>query len=419
MSAVSMPHFFRFTYHFITRTIMSAKNSLSAALSFLSALILLSCGQTVKLEPQQQLGEGVYKVKDLVIYRDSNYFSSFPSVVKTDDGEYLVAFRRAPERALFGEKVNFHVDANAYYAMVRSKNGLDWSDAKVFFAHPFGGIQDPCMIKLNNGDILCEGYLWSHFREDGLANLKEPYSLAQDDHVFAGGFFLRSKDNGNTWEGPFNPPASAGEIKGSPFGGPMPAYNRGALCQGANGNLYWAVASDGVLNPHRSSNHLFVSSDNGETWTEKGVIASDPDVTFNEASMYETPAGDLVTFIRTDNFGDQACIARSKDGGETFTWQSMGFQGHPLNALRLPDNRVLLTYGYRHEPYGIRARILNAECTDFETAPEYVLRDDGAGFDLGYSWPVLMDDNHVLVVYYMSFKDDPTRQIQGTILQID
>ena len=42
--------------------------------------------------------------------------------------------------------------------------------------------------------------------------------------------------------------------------------------------------------------------------------------------------------------------------------------------MRLPDNRVLLTYGYRHEPCGVRARILNAECTDFATAPEIIIR---------------------------------------------
>ena len=95
----------------------------------------------------------------------------------------------------------------------------------------------------------------------------------------------------------------------------------------------------------------------------------------------------------------------------------MGFQGHPLNALRLPDNRVLLTYGYRHKPFGIRARILNAECTDFATAPEIILRDDGGNSDLGYTWPVLMDGNRVLVTYYFN-KADGTRQIAGTILEI-
>ena len=80
----------------------------------------------------------------------------------------------------------------------------------------------------------------------------------------------------------------------------------------------------------------------------------------------------------------------------------MGFQGHPLNALRLPDNRVLLTYGYRHKPHGIRARILNPECKDFDTASEIVLRDDGDNGDIGYTWPVQLDNSRVLVIYYFN-----------------
>lgn len=32
--------------------------------------------------------------------------------------------------------------------------------------------------------------------------------------------------------------------------------------------------------------------------------------------MYETPNGDLIAFMRSEAFGDQACIARSIDGGK-------------------------------------------------------------------------------------------------------
>ncbi|MEZ4968980.1 MAG: hypothetical protein R2814_04835 [Flavobacteriaceae bacterium] len=96
----------------------------------------------------------------------------------------------------------------------------------------------------------------------------------------------------------------------------------------------------------------------------------------------------------------------------------MGFQGHPLNALRLKDNRVLLTYGYRHKPYGIRARILNPECTDFATAPEIVLREDGGSTDIGYTWTTQLKDNRVLVIYYFN-QDNGPRYIAGTILEIE
>ena len=142
-------------------------------------------------------------------------------------------------------------------------------------------------------------------------------------------------------------------------------------------------------------------------------------MTFNEASVYETPRGDLVAFLRTAGLDDHACIARSTDGGKTFQpWQDMGWQGHPLQATRLPDQRVLLVYGYRHKPYGVRARILNAECTDFATAPEIVLRDDGGTTDVGYPWAVVLEGRRVLVTYYINLANG-TRHIAGTILETD
>jgi hypothetical protein len=72
-------------------------------------------------------------------------------------------------------------------------------------------------------------------------------------------------------------------------------------------------------------------------------------------------------------------------------------------------------YGYRHKPYGIRARILDAECTNAATAEEIVLRDDGGSGDIGYPWAAMMKDGRALVAYYLN-QDDGTRHIAGTIL---
>lgn len=80
----------------------------------------------------------------------------------------------------------------------------------------------------------------------------------------------------------------------------------------------------------------------------------------------------------------------------------------------------MLTYGYRHEPCGVRARILNAECTDFATAPEIIIRDDADDGDVGYTWAVQLDEKRVLVVYYINFdRAKGTRHIQGSILEIE
>jgi sialidase-1 len=161
-----------------------------------------------------------------------------------------------------------------------------------------------------------------------------------------------------------------------------------------------------------------ISTDRGVTWQYSCPIASDPKIEFNETSMYETPKGDLVAFVRTANFNDHTVIARSADGGKSFArWQDAGFQGHPHHALRLPDNRVWLVYGYRHAPYGIRARVLNAECTDFPAAPEIVLRDDGGNGDLGYPWSATLPGGKVLSVYYFN-RGDGTRSIAGTMVAL-
>jgi hypothetical protein len=112
-------------------------------------------------------------------------------------------------------------------------------------------------------------------------------------------------------------------------------------------------------------------------------------------------------------------VARSSDHGKSFQkWQDMGFQGNPFYALRLPDSRALLVYGYRHPPFGIRARVLDPEGTNIATAPEVVLREDGGGVDLGYPWATMISPDRALVVYYFNRADGP-RTIEGTVVQVE
>jgi len=203
------------------------------------------------------------------------------------------------------------------------------------------------------------------------------------------------------------------------FGQRIPAYNRGAMCESSDGRLYWPVAASAPDNIARTEVHLMISSDKGATWTYSAPIARDPKAAFNETSMYETPKGDLIAFLRTAGLNDSLCVARSKDRGKTFQpWEQIAFQGHPFHAMRLPDGRALLVYGYRHKPFGIRARVLDAECADIAGAPEVILRDDGGGVDLGYPWAAMIAKNRALVTYYFNKADGP-RTIEGTLVQID
>lgn len=362
----------------------------------------------------------VTKVRDLVIYQDEKFYSAFPSVVRRPDGELLVAFRRAPARRALGETKESHVDPNSQLVLVRSRDsGATWSgEPELIYAHAFGGSQDPCLLQLRDGTLLCASYGWAFVQPEAVAKLKPPLFETRLGVLFLGGYLLRSTDGGRAWQGPIYPPSIAPETRVDPHGRQLPAYNRGALCEGADGRISWAVAATDSATERRTSVHLLTSDDRGTTWRYSTPVAVDAKVTFNETSLHQTPRGDLVAFLRTANFDDHACLARSTDGGKTFQpWQDMGFKGHPLQALPLPDGRVLLTYGYRHKPFGIRARVLNAECTDFATAPEIVLRTDGGTTDIGYTWAVNLDANRVLVVYYFNVADG-LRHIAGTILEI-
>ena len=368
-----------------------------------------------------ELVPGVRKVSDTVIYQENRFYSTFPSVVKRPDGELLVAFRRAPSRVALREKTESHIDPNSYLVLVRSRDGgTTWTkEPELIYAHAFGGSQDPCLLQLRDGTLLCSSYGWAVLKPEAVPLLGPRVNQNRPGTVFLGGYLVRSTDGARSWQGPIYPPHIPPEINHDPYGRPLPAYNRGAMYEGANGRIFWVVAAMDSDPPRKTSNHLLVSDDRGTTWRYSAPVAVDAKVVFNEASAYVTPKGDVVAFLRTANFEDQACIARSTDGGKTFQpWQGMGFKGHPLQATRLPDQRVLLVYGYRHKPYGIRARILNAECTDYATAPEIVLREDGGTTDIGYPWSVVVDARRVLVVYYFNLANGP-RHIAGTMLEID
>lgn len=390
--------------------------------AMITGLLCIFVSLTVSVSSYGFQGEAepdLRKVKDVIIYEAPAFYCAFPSVIKRPNGELIVAFRRAPDRRMLGEERYTHTDPNSYLVLVRSKDkGLTWTnEPELIYAHAFGGSQDPCLLQLRDKTLLCTSYGWTLVKPEVKSSLTFPVGFS-GDFIFLGGYILRSENAGKTWKGPYYPPAIPSERRFNALGEPLPAYNRGSLYEARNGHILWVVASSDPETQTRTETHLIVSEDKGLTWKYSCPVARDEKATFNETSVYETPEGDIVAFLRTANLEDQACIARSTDGGKSFEpWQKMGFQGHPLNALRLPDKRVLLTYGYRHKPYGIRARILNPECTDYETAQEIILRDDGGNSDIGYPWPVMLGKKRILVVYYFNIGDG-LRHIAGTILEI-
>jgi len=349
-------------------------------------LILLACAQLANAE-----APGLKKIKDIIIYKDASYYSAFPSIVQRQDGELLCAFRRAPDRkALWGAPGYTHTDTNSYLVLVRSRdNGETWTkEPELIFAHPLGGSQDPCMVQLRDGSIVCTSYGWAQVPEQGFEKLKD--ANHHGAYHFLGGYVLRSDDGGKTWKGPFVPIPIPGNQSIDALGRPVPAFNRGAMCQGKDGRLYWAVAGrDGGSGPTQV--HLMISSDRGETWSYSCPIAKDAKVLFNETSLIETKKGDLVAFMRTANIDDHLCYARSTDGGKSFENPRNPPQGRPDSTrLRLQARAV------RNSRADTRCR-LHERCNGAGVRPTHGRRKRGHRLSLGGPTAGRQGSGHVLL----------------------
>ncbi len=134
----------------------------------------------------------------------------------------------------------------------------------------------------------------------------------------------------------------------------------------------------------------------------------DPDeqLRFTEETLvHETSGGALWMLTRVEGGDDHLWQGVSQDGGRTWRARKTGVKGHPPSGLvALRDGRLVLSYGYRHPPYGIRAVISADEGLTWDTDNVVVLRNDGAGYDLGYPRSMQLEDGAILTVYY--FTDD-------------
>ena len=90
-----------------------------------------------------------------------------------------------------------------------------------------------------------------------------------------------------------------------------------------------------------------------------------------------------------------------------------GAGGNPPTLTRLTDGCLCLTYGYRAEPFGIRARLSDDGGKTW--GQDISLRADGGCHDLGYPRTVQRADGTLVTVYY--FNDDPEgeRYIAATL----
>jgi hypothetical protein len=172
--------------------------------------------------------------------------------------------------------------------------------------------------------------------------------------------------------------------------------------------------------------------DSGDVWvatTRDGRTAEvvrvmgDPEdkLRFTEETLaHETSDGVLWLLTRVEGGDDHLWQAVSRDGGRTWSAAKSPIRGHPPSGLvRLADGRLVLTYGFRHPPYGIRAVVSRDEGLTWDTDHLVVLRNDGAGYDLGYPISMVLPDQTIVTMYYFVLPADGISHIACTRWRCD
>jgi len=366
------------------------------------------------------------KIRDLDIYRDEAWYCGpGPSAAVYADGEIVVAFRRSK-----GEGHGHHaVEA----CVVRSTDGgQTWSEPTVFDSGP---IRNQNLTLLSDGTLLIampsadlitrQTYESIRDAVGGSARYHGGYYQAE-----RGSYIRRSSDRGRTWSQRYYADSVPGWDPVLP-GFSAPLEIRARVIELRNGTLLFPAyifsfqSEDDSTVPDRTFGpKAMASQDGGRTWTHRGDIAtSKAGIDFDETEVIECPSGKIVAFMRptfANNEDMYLYTAVSVDGGSC--WSSPrkhDLWGYPISPLTMPSGRVLLAYGYRRPPFGIRARLVDPECEDIDQAEELVVRDDGSIRDLGYPQSALLDDGTAFISYYMNdvSDDGSTKYICASVVE--
>jgi hypothetical protein len=146
------------------------------------------------------------------------------------------------------------------------------------------------------------------------------------------------------------------------------------------------------------------SLDDGQSWQWLAAIPTrdgDQHTNYHELHAVEAADGRIVVQLRNHNKANvgETLQCESADGGQTWSMpHAIGVWGLPSHLLRLADDRLLMTYGYRRPPYGNQARV--SEDHGRSWSEPISVSSDGIGGDLGYPSTAQLADGSLLSVWY-------------------
>jgi len=367
-------------------------------------------------------------VEHAIVYRRENEFASHPYVRgfwETAAGHLICNFSLAT--------VDYAADPNllAHISLVRSPGGRravtvrsedrggTWKVVNEDRDRPSNDVRAPRPgidgkpgavteigpIDYSNKDVLLSHFNYQYMKEDALIKAFYDSLASSVDAPERQVFFRVSKNAGRTWsrsamlplDGLFS--LSAVESSTVRADGQALLFLSGSARQGAAGRpLVYRSTDDGT-----SFHFLSYITPNDES-RYGGLYQMYP-------RGLALPSGRLLCTLRLDRdwAGDMWTeLHKSDDGGRTWQFLSrVNDFGAPGAPLRLSDGRLVIVYGSRLPPAGIRAVVSEDEGVTW--GPEIIVRDDAGSWDVGYPRVWEAAPGKIGAIYYYNSKDDPVQ----------
>ncbi|MCC6682271.1 MAG: exo-alpha-sialidase, partial [Phycisphaeraceae bacterium] len=372
----------------------------------------LCCG-TIMLLALSALPAGAVDVQHGIVFSDPALFAGWPA----NEGfwqwgdEMLVGFRLTK----YEESSTGHNVAWGHYEWTNFARSLDGGLTWTIEPHPEVSI--PGVFNVGN-------YAKDPSYPAIPTAVPSPGGFNFADPDFAlkarGSSFWVSNDRGHNWSVPYQLPN---------FGQDYLGARTNYLLLDSQTLLLFYQGTDYPPSSGEYTNTLVVkTSDGGQTFQQLSWLTPDP---LQGHSLSDLPAYTMMPGVTQLDDGTILAATRSRldghhwnelrsssDGGNTWQTISTPVDGNnnPASLVRLGGQRLALVYGYRNAPYGLRGKI--SEDGGHTWSQEYILRNDGREWDLGYVRAGLRSDGKVTAVYYYTTNDQPANFIASTIWDV-